>query len=671
METEVEPLIIEETEFHETEMEDKENEVTISDEVEKMHPPAEQTDLKLNLDSELSRKRKALVESDIPNKINKIEVSSNDSTISLSVLSGKINLNDVKSSSEEATSSVEIIEEVSPQVASIVLDPSPNLDEVKELDEGKGKKVDAGVDLEEENRADVEKESDVDMEKDEKLSEIEVRKESDPEGQKESCIDVEKEESYNGLDTIIEESDHKDHSCNQADFSGKISPINKSSSDATLKFDDHNRGDKIFHKKIICVEITYDPEHREITNVLCDDIIDFNSFTSSKRVSDVSAGVLGDVSKNNSPTSTTSTGPFPLPNRFSTISNSSRYSTLSRISTSSTSSTLSSASALAKFRAHDPFLIPDIPNKSKTQSPRPLSDDQLLNLRNRWKNSELLFAILDTIDHQSIDSNKNSPIHRPKTPEMEKLVELVEEGTPKSVKRSVRKKKPINLVLPGEEEAPPRSASKTSTPVNRTKSGRKKRSASKDEPESERKRKEATEELEVVSENGITVGDRVFARWTDRKYYSGTVNSRNKEKWNINFDDGANLLLTEDFIIPSYYDKLSGQTVFTQIDDKEPYQGGIIVAVNEQTKTFKIDLDDGSNVEVSPKRICFSEEQAKNIKENIGLHTKSPGTPSSAVSLENLVYGKRSRSTNKASSVASPRTVAVLGLKTRRKLNKG
>lgn len=668
METEVEPLIIEETEFQETEMEDKENEVTTSDEVEKMNPPVEQTDLKLNLDSELSRKRKALVESDIPNKINKIEVSSNDSTISLSVLSGKINLNDVKSSSEEATSSVEIIEEVSPQVAAIVLDPSPD------LDEGKGKKVDTNVDLEEEKRVDVEKESDVDMEKDEKLSKIEVRKESDPEGQKKSCGDVEKEESYNGLDTINEESDHKDHSCNQADFSGKISPINKSSSDATLKFDDH-RGDKIFHKRIIYVEITYEPEHREITNVLCDDVTDLNNFTSSKRVSDVSAGVLGDVSKNNSPTSTTSTGPFPLPNRFSTISNCSRYSTLSRFSTSSTSSTLSSASALAKFRAHDAFLIPDIPNKSKTQSPRPLSDDQILNLRNRWKNSELLFGILDTIDHQSIDSNKNSPIHRPKTPEMEKVVELAEEGTPKSVKRSVRKKKPINLVLPGEEEAPPRSASKTSTPVNRTKSGRKKRvnSSSKEEAESGRKRKEVevTEELEPVSENGITVGDRVFARWTDRKYYSGTVNSRNKEKWNINFDDGANLLLTEDYIIPSYYDKLSGQTVFTQIDDKEPYQGGIIVAVNEQTKTFKIDLDDGSNIEVSPKRICFSEDQAKNIKENIGLLIKSPGTPSSAVSLENLVYGKRSRSSNKAASVASPRTVAVLGLKTRRKLNKG
>jgi hypothetical protein len=70
----------------------------------------------------------------------------------------------------------------------------------------------------------------------------------------------------------------------------------------------------------------------------------------------------------------------------------------------------------------------------------------------------------------------------------------------------------------------------------------------------------------------------VFARWTDRKYYSGCLKEKIKDgRWVVLFDDGKVKSLMEDFII--IVDRLSkGQLVYALAED-EDYFSGVIVNV--------------------------------------------------------------------------------------------
>jgi hypothetical protein len=70
----------------------------------------------------------------------------------------------------------------------------------------------------------------------------------------------------------------------------------------------------------------------------------------------------------------------------------------------------------------------------------------------------------------------------------------------------------------------------------------------------------------------------VFARWTDRKYYSGCLKEKCKDgRWVVLFDDGKVKSLMEEFVI--IVDRLSkGQLVYALADD-EDYHSGVIVNV--------------------------------------------------------------------------------------------
>jgi hypothetical protein len=72
----------------------------------------------------------------------------------------------------------------------------------------------------------------------------------------------------------------------------------------------------------------------------------------------------------------------------------------------------------------------------------------------------------------------------------------------------------------------------------------------------------------------------VFARWIDRKYYSGRLKEKSKDRhWVVLFDDGNVKSLVEDFIIA--VDILSkGQLVYALAED-EGYLSGVIVNVQK------------------------------------------------------------------------------------------
>jgi hypothetical protein len=72
----------------------------------------------------------------------------------------------------------------------------------------------------------------------------------------------------------------------------------------------------------------------------------------------------------------------------------------------------------------------------------------------------------------------------------------------------------------------------------------------------------------------------VFARWTDKNYYSGRLKEKSKDgRWVVLFDDGKVKSLVEDFIIA--VERLAkGQLVYALVED-EDYMSGLIVTVQK------------------------------------------------------------------------------------------
>jgi len=75
-------------------------------------------------------------------------------------------------------------------------------------------------------------------------------------------------------------------------------------------------------------------------------------------------------------------------------------------------------------------------------------------------------------------------------------------------------------------------------------------------------------------------GTPVFARWTDKKYYSGRIQERCKDgRWKVVFDDTSVKLLVEDFVIA--VDQLPmGQLVYA-VAESGDYESGVIINVEK------------------------------------------------------------------------------------------
>lgn len=72
----------------------------------------------------------------------------------------------------------------------------------------------------------------------------------------------------------------------------------------------------------------------------------------------------------------------------------------------------------------------------------------------------------------------------------------------------------------------------------------------------------------------------MFARWTDKRYYSGRLQERCKDgRWKVLFDDTRVKLLAEDFVIA--VDQLPmGQLVYALAESGD-YESGVIVNVEK------------------------------------------------------------------------------------------
>jgi len=78
----------------------------------------------------------------------------------------------------------------------------------------------------------------------------------------------------------------------------------------------------------------------------------------------------------------------------------------------------------------------------------------------------------------------------------------------------------------------------------------------------------------------LFAGSPVFARWTDKKYYSGRLQESCKDgRWKVLFDDTSVKLLVEDFVIA--VDQLPlGQLVYA-VAESGDYESGVIVNVKK------------------------------------------------------------------------------------------
>ncbi|GFG37749.1 hypothetical protein Cfor_05455, partial [Coptotermes formosanus] len=142
----------------------------------------------------------------------------------------------------------------------------------------------------------------------------------------------------------------------------------------------------------------------------------------------------------------------------------------------------------------------------------------------------------------------------------------------------------------------------------------------------------------------LNLGTPVFARWTDKKYYSGRIQERCKDgRWKVLFDDTTVKLLAEDFVIA--VDELPvGQLVYA-LAESQDYESGVIVNVEIKCDdaVYTVELDDNSSVVVSRSSLCMTEDQAKILREVVATLLPTKSLHRADISLDNVLLGKRSR----------------------------
>ncbi|CAF3873229.1 unnamed protein product, partial [Adineta steineri] len=135
----------------------------------------------------------------------------------------------------------------------------------------------------------------------------------------------------------------------------------------------------------------------------------------------------------------------------------------------------------------------------------------------------------------------------------------------------------------------------------------------------------------------LTKDLRVFAKWTDGHFYSGSIASINGERYMIKFDDGATRYLkAQDIISQSYLD--INQNIMAQTQDGY-FERGIIKRLIKKKKTGKLGYiieKDGKEKWYPLRFISLSTEQAEQFL------TANNTTEEST----NIVQGKRKRASN-------------------------
>ena len=411
-------------------------------------------------------------------------------------------------------------------------------------------------------------------------------------------------------------------------------------------------------------EITKDCVGKVLTGVNCESpMLDFSS--SRRRHSDTSAclaDISGNDAKDASPSSVTSnTRPFPL--------SSTRLSIASAVSCSSGSSAGSLIFKNSVFQLprgpakHAKKMAPDVSSLEN-------SDEAVESLKKEWKNINLLTTTIINFANNEIST---MDLHNGSTDRAEIPDERIRSSTPEVDRKD---KNILNVVTPkSTKKVRVSKRSKTSNANGVT-------TASPiviqdveklvSTPSSSRKRKLSDVSMSSPSTSVMNdsihelIGKEVFAKWSDNKYYPGTVKGKTKTKFRVNFYDGQNKLIIEDFIVPMPEILGVGLSVYATSSNDDYGSCGIIVDIKKKKDkvTYVVETDEGEKVEVGIGDIFLTNDQVQLLREDTKKDVSTPpSTPKhlGKVSLDNVVDGKRrsKRTTTPIISIKRTSTVDV------------
>ncbi|XP_015110583.1 TP53-binding protein 1 [Diachasma alloeum] len=360
---------------------------------------------------------------------------------------------------------------------------------------------------------------------------------------------------------------------------------------------------------------------------------------SRRRNSDVSA--LADVSDNKDPMSPGSVTSNPQPYALGP----SRLSLMSSASTSSSSS--SGSGKVGKDPPH--FSLPrGIPKHAK----RPLEnvDEASEKLKKEWKNVNLLTSGIlsfvnaevlacdlhngtseDTLGRLTASTPETAVVATPKSSKKGRLPKRSRQNSRSSRTNGLGKVSPSVLSTiesKSDTEGNDSILSEVSTPAR----------------QSGRSLSILRNQTPVYDPSDALVGKECFAKWSDNNYYPGKVISKSKGKFKVNFLDGKNKMLIEEFVIPMLRTLGEGLSVYAMTPE-EYGSCGIIVAVEKPKDEvlYTVETDEGEKIKVPIKDIFLTADQAQFLREMVDNDVKSPpSTPSMGkVTMDNIVEGSR------------------------------
>ncbi|XP_011302885.1 tumor suppressor p53-binding protein 1 [Fopius arisanus] len=372
---------------------------------------------------------------------------------------------------------------------------------------------------------------------------------------------------------------------------------------------------------------------------------------SRRRNSDVSA--LADVSDNKDPTSPGSVTSNPQPYTLGP-------SRLSLMSSASTSSSSSSGSGKTLKDANQFSLPRGIPKHAK----KPLEniDETTEKIKKEWKNVYLLTSGIlnfvnaevlacdllngtteETLGRLTASTPEAAVVATPKSSKKGRLPKRSRQNSRSSRTNGLGKMSPSVLSTiesKSDTEGNESLISEISTPSR----------------QSGRSLSILRNQTPVYDPSDALVGKECFAKWSDNNYYPGKVISKSKGKFKVNFLDGKNKMLIEEFVIPMLRTLGEGLSVYAMTPE-EYGSCGIIVAV-EKVKDevlYTVETDEGEKIKVPIKDIFLTADQAQFLREVVDNDVKSPpSTPSMGkVTMDNIVEGSRR---NKSSVLGTPKS---------------
>lgn len=348
----------------------------------------------------------------------------------------------------------------------------------------------------------------------------------------------------------------------------------------------------------------------ELLSIRCNQV---ESTGVTKRQADSSGG-LGDAS--NSGVSETWPVAFTHPPVTTTRLQHSRFS---HASTSSGSSIASSASALARKIV-----------SQHTQQP-PLTEERIKELEDKWSNSIEVWRLLDFLDRHLIKHCQTSGTPPPWSQSLEQITEVATPETRRVPKVKFEDQQQQSLGL----QTPRKRQRKTSNTEN----------TNGHEVTTD------TESINIANSFNYNGGERVFAKWTDRKFYAAILKDRQPDgKWIVDFYDGRRRTLGVENILRADMETLMGQRVYAAYYDGV-FAAGIVTCCEPDSEgrfVYTVARDRDRDICVSAEQLMLTEVQARQVR------SRNCAVSSTVNDYEMLTPGRTTRSRTRALARDSP-----------------